>query len=86
MARQRPERCTTSQNVTDVDDPLLERAAQTGEDWTALAAREIELFRADMAALRVLPPDHYIGAVEAIPEIAQAITALLDSGAAYRRR
>ena len=37
-----------------------------------------------MAALRVLPPDHYIGAVEAIPEIAEAITSLLDSGAAYR--
>ncbi|MDT4942744.1 MAG: L-cysteine:1D-myo-inositol 2-amino-2-deoxy-alpha-D-glucopyranoside ligase, partial [Pseudonocardiales bacterium] len=66
------------QNVTDVDDPLLERAQQTGEDWSALAAREIALFRADMAALRVLPPDHFIGAVEAIPEIAQAISVLLD--------
>src|ERR1700761_4381401 len=32
------------QNVTDVDDPLLERAAQTGEDWTDLAEREIQLF------------------------------------------
>ncbi len=72
------------QNVTDVDDPLLERARQTGEDWTALAAREIALFRADMAALRVLPPDQFIGAVEAIPEIAQAISTLLDNGAAYR--
>ena len=72
------------QNVTDIDDPLLERAQQTGEDWTQLAAREIELFRADMTALRVLPPDHYVGAVEAIPEIAPAISALLDSGAAYR--
>ncbi len=29
------------QNTTDVDDPLLERAAQTGEDWRALAEREI---------------------------------------------
>jgi L-cysteine:1D-myo-inositol 2-amino-2-deoxy-alpha-D-glucopyranoside ligase len=28
------------QNVTDVDDPLLERAAETGEDWRDLAARE----------------------------------------------
>src|SRR3954468_22152805 len=55
------------QNVTDVDDPLLERAAQTGENWKSLAEREIQLFRDDMTALRVLPPDEYVGAVEAIP-------------------
>ena len=36
-------------------------------DWVELAERETELFRQDMAALRVLPPDHYIGAVESIP-------------------
>ena len=61
------------QNVTDVDDPLLERAAHNGEDWAELAAREIELFRADMTALRVLPPQDYVGAVEAVPELAVAI-------------
>jgi L-cysteine:1D-myo-inositol 2-amino-2-deoxy-alpha-D-glucopyranoside ligase len=55
------------QNVTDVDDPLLERAVETGQDWTDLAERETELFRTDMEALRVLPPDAYIGAVESIP-------------------
>ena len=71
------------QNVTDVDDPLLERAAQTGEDWVALAQREIALFREDMTALRVLPPDEYVGAVEAIPEISAAIGTLRDSGAGY---
>ena len=57
------------QNVTDVDDPLLERAAHTGESWVELAAREIDLFRDDMTALRVLAPDEYVGAVEAVPEI-----------------
>src|ERR1700761_802107 len=72
------------QNVTDVDDPLLERATHTGESWVELASREIDLFRDDMTALRVLPPDDYIGAVEAVPEITVAIEALLDSGAAYR--
>ena len=45
------------QNVTDVDDPLLERADATGEDWVELAERETELFRTDMEALRVLAPD-----------------------------
>jgi len=45
------------QNVTDVDDPLLERAARDGVDWRDLADREIERYRSDMAALRLLPPD-----------------------------
>src|SRR5829696_892269 len=71
------------QNVTDVDDPLLERAERDGEDWTALAERETELFCADMTAMRVLPPDHYVGAVEAIGEIVPVVRELLDSGAAY---
>jgi L-cysteine:1D-myo-inositol 2-amino-2-deoxy-alpha-D-glucopyranoside ligase len=71
------------QNVTDVDDPLLERAAQTGQDWTAVAERETQLFREDMAALRVLPPDAYVGAVEAIPDIVEIIETLRDRGAAY---
>ena len=71
------------QNVTDVDDPLLERAVATGDDWTAIAQRETELFRTDMAALRILAPDHYIGAVEAIPDIVRIIEALRDRGAAY---
>src|SRR6476469_1750693 len=58
---------TYVQNVTDVDDPLLERATKVKVDWVELAERETELFRQDMVALRVLPPDHYIGAVESIP-------------------
>src|SRR3954463_10278895 len=45
-----------AQNVTDVDDPLLERANKVGVDWDELAERETELFRADMEALRVIAP------------------------------
>jgi L-cysteine:1D-myo-inositol 2-amino-2-deoxy-alpha-D-glucopyranoside ligase len=71
------------QNVTDVDDPLLERAQATGLDWIALAERETQLFRADMAALRILPPKHYVGAVEAIPDIVDVIEDLRARGAAY---
>ncbi|MFD1831571.1 MULTISPECIES: cysteine--1-D-myo-inosityl 2-amino-2-deoxy-alpha-D-glucopyranoside ligase [Streptomyces] len=71
------------QNVTDVDDPLLERAAATGEDWTALAERETALFREDMTALRMLPPRHYVGAVEAIPRIVPIIERLREAGATY---
>ncbi|WP_067465136.1 cysteine--1-D-myo-inosityl 2-amino-2-deoxy-alpha-D-glucopyranoside ligase [Actinomadura macra] len=71
------------QNATDVDDPLLERAQQTGEDWRSLADREIQLFRDDMTALRVLPPDQYVGAVEAIPLIVEMIEKLRAKDATY---
>jgi len=72
------------QNVTDVDDPLLERAIRDKDDWVVLGMRETALFREDMQALRVLPPQDYIGAVEAIPEIVEVISKLLAGGSAYR--
>ena len=72
------------QNVTDIDDPLLERANRDGVDWQELAELEIQLFREDMTALRVLPPRDYIGAVEAMDEIAAGVQQLVTSGAAYR--
>jgi L-cysteine:1D-myo-inositol 2-amino-2-deoxy-alpha-D-glucopyranoside ligase len=71
------------QNVTDVDDPLFERAQRDGIDWRDLADREVALFREDMAALRVLPPREYVGATEAIPEVVELVEKLLASGAAY---
>jgi L-cysteine:1D-myo-inositol 2-amino-2-deoxy-alpha-D-glucopyranoside ligase len=74
---------TYVQNVTDVDDPLLERANQNGEDWRELAAREIALYRSDMTALRVLPPDRYVGAVEAMPLIEDFNRMLADRGSLY---
>ena len=72
------------QNVTDIDDPLLERAARDGEDWVVLAMRETALFREDMEALRMIPPYAYVGAVESIPGIAARVAELLDDGSAYR--
>ncbi|MGH3310248.1 MAG: cysteine--1-D-myo-inosityl 2-amino-2-deoxy-alpha-D-glucopyranoside ligase [Streptomyces sp.] len=71
------------QNVTDIDDPLLERAEATGDEWSALAERETALFREDMTALRMLPPRHFIGAVESIPRIVPLVERLRDQGAAY---
>jgi L-cysteine:1D-myo-inositol 2-amino-2-deoxy-alpha-D-glucopyranoside ligase len=71
------------QNVTDIDDPLLERAIRDGVRWEAVAERETELFRGDMTALRVLPPTWYVGAVEAMDEIAALVVKLQELGAAY---
>jgi L-cysteine:1D-myo-inositol 2-amino-2-deoxy-alpha-D-glucopyranoside ligase len=71
------------QNVTDIDDPLLERAVQTGQDWRAIAERETALFREDMQALNVVPPRDYIGAVESIPSVASHVETLQELGAVY---
>ncbi|OBB60277.1 cysteine--1-D-myo-inosityl 2-amino-2-deoxy-alpha-D-glucopyranoside ligase [Mycobacterium sp. 852013-51886_SCH5428379] len=71
------------QNVTDVDDPLFERAARDGIDWRALGDRETDLFREDMAALRVLPPRDYVAATDAIAEVVELVEKMLASGAAY---
>jgi L-cysteine:1D-myo-inositol 2-amino-2-deoxy-alpha-D-glucopyranoside ligase len=72
------------QNVTDVDDPLLERADKVGGDWRELAERETQLFRDDMEALRVVPPDHYVGAVESIPLVVDLVQELERTGSVYR--
>lgn len=72
------------ENITDIDDPLLERAARDGIDWKDLAHSQIELFKSDMVALHVIPPAHYIGAVEAIPEVISAIKTLQEKGTVYK--
>ncbi len=71
------------QNSTDVDDPLLERAAATGLDWRELAQSQTERFRTDMEALGIIPPDHYIAVTERVPEIGAAVRRLADHGFAY---
>ena len=73
-----------AQNVTDVDDPLLERAAATGVDWVGLAEEQIELFRTDMTALRVLPPVELTGVVESLEEVTNLIGVLRDEQAVYQ--
>ncbi|MBG0739582.1 cysteine--1-D-myo-inosityl 2-amino-2-deoxy-alpha-D-glucopyranoside ligase [Paeniglutamicibacter antarcticus] len=71
------------QNVTDVDDPLLERANRDGIDWRELAKEQTDLFRADMEALNVLAPEHYIGAVESVEWIVPQVERLVAAGLAY---
>lgn len=71
------------QNITDIDDPLLERAKRDGISWQQLAESQIDLFRSDMVNLRVIPPTHYVGAVEAIPLIVKAIENLRATGSIY---
>lgn len=72
-----------AQNITDIDDPLLERARDTDVDWRALADEQIGLFRSDMHRMGMIPPDHYVAVTEQIDEIAEAVRELIERGYAY---
>jgi L-cysteine:1D-myo-inositol 2-amino-2-deoxy-alpha-D-glucopyranoside ligase len=75
---------TYVQNLTDVDDDMLRRARETGEDYLALGDRHVATFLGEMAALNWLPPDHYPRATEHIPQMQALIERLLSAGLAYR--
>jgi L-cysteine:1D-myo-inositol 2-amino-2-deoxy-alpha-D-glucopyranoside ligase len=72
------------QNITDIDDPLLERANRDGQDWRDLAQSQIDLFRGDMTDLHVIPPDSYIGVVEAMSVITHSISNLISKESTYQ--
>jgi L-cysteine:1D-myo-inositol 2-amino-2-deoxy-alpha-D-glucopyranoside ligase len=72
------------QNVTDVDDPLFERARRDGIGWRALAEREQRTFRRDMEALGWRPPDEMPRVSDEIPSILAAVERLAGSGHAYQ--
>ncbi len=71
------------QNLTDVDDDMLRKARETGEDYLALGNRHVTTFLTEMAALNWLPPDHYPRATEHIPQMLAMIGRLVDNGLAY---
>jgi len=73
-----------AQNVTDVDDPLLERATRDDVDWRDLARSEVDGFRADMTALGIIPPDAYVAVTDRMEPTAVAVAELLAAGFAYR--
>ncbi|MFC3687627.1 cysteine--1-D-myo-inosityl 2-amino-2-deoxy-alpha-D-glucopyranoside ligase [Aquipuribacter hungaricus] len=72
------------QNVTDVDDPLLERATATGVRWQDLAEQQTDVFRDDMGALAVIPPHAFVGVTEVVPQVGELVLRLEAAGAAYR--
>lgn len=78
------DRVSFTENITDIDDPLLERAKRDGGDWQELASDQIELFRSDMSALRIIPPHSYIGAVESIPQLIKKILIMEAMKKTYR--
>lgn len=72
-----------AQNITDIDDPLFERAEETGVNWRELADSQIELFRTDMDTLSVLPPDNWVPVSDILDPLEKSVRELLDEGRAY---
>ena len=76
-------RVTYVRNITDVEDKINARAAESGEPIAAITARTTADFHADMAALGCLPPDKEPRATDHIAEMIAIIERLIDSGHAY---
>jgi cysteinyl-tRNA synthetase len=76
-------RVTYVQNVTDIDDDVLLRAAKLGEDWQTLGSREYASFREQMSALGNLDPDVAPRATQHIPEMLEIVQGLIARGLAY---
>jgi L-cysteine:1D-myo-inositol 2-amino-2-deoxy-alpha-D-glucopyranoside ligase len=83
---QRLSKCSVSfvENITDIDDPLLERANRDKRDWRSLANSQIELFQSDMSALRILPPEKFVRVTDSMPLIEAFIEKLEQSGYLYQ--
>jgi L-cysteine:1D-myo-inositol 2-amino-2-deoxy-alpha-D-glucopyranoside ligase len=72
-----------TQNVTDIDDDILRKAKEVGDDWLTVGNRWTAHFIKDNIALNVRPPDYFPRATDVIEEIVSAVQALLDAGVAY---
>jgi len=71
------------ENITDIDDPLLLRAERDSVDWKSLATSQIELYAGDMAALRIIPPNHFESVTESMDLIITAIATVIQKGFTY---
>jgi len=72
------------ENITDIDEPLLERATRDKQNWQELADSQVDLFRGDMTALHVKPPQAFVPATGVMDLIDEAIKQMDDNGFVYR--
>jgi L-cysteine:1D-myo-inositol 2-amino-2-deoxy-alpha-D-glucopyranoside ligase len=71
------------ENITDIDDPLFERAKRDNQSWSKLGESQVALFESDMTSLRILPPKNYVAVTEAMSSIIGAIEFLVEKGLTY---
>lgn len=83
LLRHQYDKVTYVRNITDIDDKIMERAAENGESITALTERTIVLFREAWTALGCLPPDHEPKATDHLEGIISLISVLIERGHAY---
>lgn len=72
------------QNITDIDDPLFERARKTGAEWQTIVDSQLDIYRSDMSALNILPPDHFVGVMENMDLIISQIKQTVSSNLSYQ--
>ena len=70
-------------NITDIDDQIINRANEKGEDFSAVTSRFITAMHEDAAALGVLPPTDEPKATASMPDIIAMVQTLIDKGYAY---
>ena len=75
---------TYVRNITDIDDKIIARASERGENMTQLTDRFIAAMHEDADALGVLRPDLEPRATESMPDILAMIQKLVDKGYAYQ--
>jgi len=74
---------TFVRNVTDIDDKIIQRAAERGTDWATIAKTYHEAYLKDTARLGVRPPTHEPKATENLEGMFAIIRQLIERGAAY---
>ena len=72
------------QNITDIDDPLFERARQSGSNWQSIVESQLDVYRSDMSALNILPPDHFVGVMENMELIISRIGQTISNDLSYQ--
>jgi L-cysteine:1D-myo-inositol 2-amino-2-deoxy-alpha-D-glucopyranoside ligase len=72
------------QNITDIDDPLFERARVSGTNWQSIVDSQMDIYRADMSALKILPPDHFVGVMENMDLIISRIGETISKDLSYQ--
>jgi L-cysteine:1D-myo-inositol 2-amino-2-deoxy-alpha-D-glucopyranoside ligase len=72
------------QNITDIDDPLFERARISGTNWQSIVDSQMDIYRADMSALKILPPDHFVGVMENMDLIISRIGETISKDLSYQ--
>jgi len=72
------------QNITDIDDPLFERARTSGTNWQSIVDTQMDIYRTDMSALNILPPDHFVGVMENMELIISRIGETISKDLSYQ--